>query len=704
MIFIDFETRSLADLPNVGGRNYARDPSGELLVACAVDATRDPAPVYCWSGWLKAGVQIRGWEVPPNELAEIGFPANAVRWIDPHHDIPAPILVAVHDGVPLVAQNADAFDRNVWNELGYPEAKFVDTMPLFARRGLPRGLDKCGQALFGVGKDGLGQKLMQMSCIPQKKGVMKGQWIAPDSARLSRIARYCARDALLAAAIWYEERLGDPDPDDPILELHRRINDRGIPVDVQAARRLRAEDLRQRALACQRAHKATNGKVTETTLNSPVQLRGWFKTKGIDVLDCQRETMLAVRKGKHGDVDEAVLTVVEARLAVSSITGGKIDSLLRRTCPDGRLRDWGVYYGAHTGRWSARGVQVQNLAGAKVEVTEDVYDEPSQAPKVAKEEEVDLVEVFKSMLKGLFIAPPEIPGAELGIVDLKAIEARVTAWVAQDWDDLQVYVRGEDPYIKLAATIFGVPASEIDKKDIRRQVGKAGVLSSGYQGGPNAILKMLPKIGLTEADLIKVGASPEKIVEGWRDDHPLVAGKRRGTWKTPEGKLVITRKGGLWRDTKEAVERIARGESNEEEACRCKWIRDGAHLFCVLPSGRPVIYREVAYEKVPDRWGGMSESITYLSARGVRIPTYGGKLVENVVQAICRDLLAEPMLAMEREGIQTLLHCHDEFVFVNRPNSRDYDRAVELITTTPAWMPGMVIGANGEKSRRYAKP
>lgn len=973
MIFIDLETRSLADLPSLGGRGYARDPSGELLLGTAVDARFDPAPVYCWSGWLDpkaaTGVSIRGWEVEPADLANIGFPADAVRWVPPEADLPEPIAEAARTGVVFVAQNADGFDRHVWAELGYPEPKWVDTLPLFSRRGLPRGLEQAGKAVFGFGKDALGHKLMQICSIPQRKGVLKGQFVPPDSARLSRVARYCARDSLLAAAIWFEEDLGRADPDDPVLALHRRINARGIPIDVDAARRLRAEDLKQQALAVRKAEEATRGVVTAKVVSSPLQLRKWLAKHGIEVLDCSRETMERVLKSTS---DSMIRSVIEARLATSSITGGKIDALLRRTCPDQRLRDWAVYYGAHTGRWSSRGVQVQNFATTKVEVHEDVYDEPSQAPQVAVDEETTIAEVFKSMLRGLIIAPVEEPDTLLGVIDLAAIEARVTAWCAKDWADLQVYVRGDDPYILLANDIFGAKPGEITKKDLRRQAGKAGVLACiaegspvltdrgwvrieevgladrvwdgvewvihegcvyqgvrecfnlngvwltpeheiltpdgiwqraecfangqcpdvgpfsedgrcwesnaglpagfvrsifdasiveqkkprsipltwcvgsasgavralaannkphanstkdgkpssqippsavggrieshrpsvgapkkgpqdgstmggvgsssmplgswtglnseqllpgsqdtksstspltastttavtnqatsawprvqtrtrivvrrvfdlvnagprrrfqvgrliahncGYQGGPNAILKFTDKLGL---NLEAVGTSAERIVEAWRNQHPLVAGRATGTWKTPEGKRIVTRRGGLWRDTKSAVETIAKGEAQTATACSCTWVREGRHMFCVLPSGRPVIYRDVGWESVANKWGGMGDSITYLGARGVRIPTYGGKLVENVVQAICRDLLSDAMLALEATGIEVLMHVHDELVFkVRQPHDATYARALAIITKTPAWMEGMVVGANGEMGRRYAKP
>jgi DNA polymerase bacteriophage-type len=662
---------------------------------------------------------MRDWELSVEELEVLGFPADAVAYAEPTPDFPEALAESIERGAFLVGQNSASFDQLIWEELGYPAAPWVDTMPRFSRRGLPRGLDHVGQLLMGVGKDPLGYKLMRLLSEPQRKGPLKGRFVQPDSARLSRVAKYCLRDVLLTAALWFDEGLGKPDPDDPILRIHEAINARGVHVDIEAARRLRLEDQRQQAEAMQKALEATGGVATRKFLNSPVQIQRWLQRKGISVVDGTRETLERLLANK--DLPADARAMIYGRLAVSRITGSKIDALLSHACPDSRLRDMFVYYGAHTGRWSGRGMQVQNLKtpGVKMTVLEDVYDHPDQAPAVAVEEEVETADVLGWMLRGLFDSPPGCEG--LGIIDYSSVEARTTKWVAGDeqgclayaaddadkvrWEE-EKHRTGADPawkpldaYIREAAKAFGIPPQSVTKP--QRQAGKVAVLACGYQGGPNALTKMADKMGI---DLAAAGISAEQMVEAWRDANPLVAGLPKGTWTTPEGRTVITRTGGVWRDVAAVVQDIAKGWSNSGEAAKCLWYRDGKHLVCQLPSGRLVIYRDVAWEDAPTKWGSTAPSVTYLSARGYRTATYGGKLVENVVQAVDRDLLAHAALLIEEAGIPVVLHVHDELVFECWRGRRDYEVARQAILTVPSWAAGLPIFAEGTMSRRYCKP
>lgn len=705
---MDFETRSECDLPAVGGRAYVRDESTELLVACAIDSRLDPSPIYVWSPWLALGVPIRGWEVGGADLQAMGFDPASLLWLPPAADLPVPLARAAAGGVPLVAHNAAVFDELAWDALGYPPATFLDSMPRARRRGLPGGLESIGELTTGVGKDPIGSRVQKLLSEPIRKGPMRGRFVPPDAARLSAVARYCARDVLLLAAAWADERLGDPHPDDRALAVHEVVNARGILVDVAAAQRLRRESELQQAEAIRAAEEATGGEVTAPVLSSPLRLQRWLISKKIMAPDATRSTMERILAAP--DVSPAVRAAVVARLAVARVTDDKIDGLLRHACPDNRLRDMYSYWGAHTGRFTAHGVQTQNFKTPRVAIKEDVYDEPSLAPAVAVEQDITVQEMFGSMLRGLFIAPE---GLMLGVIDYSSVEARKLLWLARDEAGLAEIEEDDreaedaaregrkprsDSYRRLAARIYSCEVGEVTKD--QRQAGKVGVLACGYQGGPDALTRMAEK---AKIDLAAAGVTAEQVVEAWRDANPLVAGRARGTWTTPDGRPIVTRKGGIWRACHALAGEIARGERSEGEASRCRWYRDGRHLVIELPSRRPLVYREVRWEKAPTKWGGEADAVTYQSPRGYRTATYGGKLVENIDQASCRDLMVAAMAELEERGIPVVMHTHDEIVFEHETQEQ-FDEAMRVVSSPPKWAAGLPLRGEGGRGRRYRKP
>lgn len=385
---------------------------------------------------------------------------------------------------------------------------------------------------------------------------------------------------------------------------------------------------------------------------------------------------------------EDVRTVLEARLAVARVTGGKAAALQRRVCADGRLRGSLVYWGAHTGRWTGRGFQPQNLPRPVKGLPVDAW--APDAPALAEELDVPLADVLGSMLRGVLVAPD---GWQLAIVDYASVEARGLLWLAGDEDGLEVYRRGEDPYIRAAAGIFEIPEAEVTST--QRQAGKVAVLACGYQGGVGAFARMAGAYGLDTS-----GLDVQGIVDAWRDQYPLVAGRRKGRWETPDGRWVTTRKGGLWQDVRGAAWAVTRG-APPMVVGRCEWSLVDGHLVCTLPSGRPLVYRDARVEEVDSAWGGRVQGLTYAGPRG-RTSTYGGKLVENLTQAVCRDLLADALVRLEAQGVRVVMHVHDEIIAeVQGPEGL---RAVEAaMLAAPAWAAGFPIGVEGHLAARYGK-
>lgn len=628
---------------------------------------------------------------------------------------PGRVLRAIRDGAALAGHNAAEFDRLIWQRFyGHltDEPVWHDSMPRCRRRGLPGGLDKIGRLIYNTGKLKSGAGMLRLLSRPQNKGVLRGRFVQPDKHMLSSLARYCATDVFLNAAIWRDENLGAEHADDACMDADRAINDRGIPVDLKLAAGMLIQEHENAAELAEAVRAATDGVLDPVRLRSQPQVLAWFrKNHDKATPNITAQTMNEILLVTDDPVVEAVC---RGRLAIGKITAGKIEAIINRSCADLCLRGAGLYWGAHTGRWSHRGAQLGNLPKVTVKIPDFVYAHPDDAPaSFSVQEEHPLHDILSSMLRGIFKSKRN---TRFLIIDYSSVEARGTHWVAENEKGLKPYREGLDAYRMLAAEIFRMKYEDIGKPSMERDAGKVGVLAAGYQGGPNAIARMASKMGI---DLEAAGIKPEDIVEGWRDANTAIAGTRKGIWKTPEGRRIVTRgrnkrtgrgKDGLWAKMKKAASRIAKRESRLELAGRCEWRRDGKHMACILPSGRPIIYRNVQWEEVDNRWGGRSYAITFESNRGgFRVPTYGGKLTENVVQAVCRDLLADAMVRIEQGeagDVETRLHVHDELVLTTpkRIAKRSLRLVKGIMCDGPAWAEGFPLGVDGIVDRRYTKP
>jgi len=262
-IIVDLETRSRCDLKTHGSWRYAEHPSTELLCGVALDTRVDPARVYVWSPF--AG-PLRRWRMEDAYLKQLNTPFDAITYAEPlcsaaydseytnAHEMPDGLCDAISDGATLIAHNAWGFDELIWDALGYPRAAWLDSLPRARRRGLPGRLDLIGKALYGLGKDPIGAKVLKACMKPTKFG----GFLDPDPPRLSAIVRYCLRDVMLLAALWEDERLGDAHPDDAVLLVHRAIDRRGVLCDVDSVLRLQsmAESATREAIEARRSHDA----------------------------------------------------------------------------------------------------------------------------------------------------------------------------------------------------------------------------------------------------------------------------------------------------------------------------------------------------------------------------------------------------------------------------------------------------------------
>lgn len=350
-IFIDFETQSASDLPAVGGRNYAAHESTRILVLVAsIDGV-----YHAWSPWV---------ELRPEQVVPAKFPDLTIRL---HHgtSVPVPIGDAVLGGRPVAAHNAHGFDRHVWEAKLKPvPAVWIDTMPLARASGLPGGLDKLGEEVTGHGKDA-GKSIMSRIQTADWK---HERWVYNTKPGLvEKVMAYCIADVAIMERAYAEFR-PLTEMETRVLQTHQAINDRGFGFDFTLAedvQRLCTEDTNA---AGERIAELTEGLVTPAVLRSVPQFKRWLESKGIRLPDLQKETIERFLEDPDDfypedaevNIERVAFEVLELRQAFLKITGAKMERAVGYVGED-RLRDAFVYWGAHTGRWSSKGVQLHNL-------------------------------------------------------------------------------------------------------------------------------------------------------------------------------------------------------------------------------------------------------------------------------------------------------------------------------------------------------
>ena len=538
---------------------------------------------------------------------------------------------------------------------------------------LPLTLEGVG-AVLGLDKQKMseGKELIKYFCSPCKPTKANGGRIrnlpcdAPEKWELFKT--YCIRDVDVEKQI--RERLWRY----PISEkeqvfycMDQRINDRGIMVDLELVNHAVACDLLYKETAAEKAYALTG----LDNPNSVSQLKEWLEKKGLCVDSLAKDVVRELVGQTQGDVKE----MLKLRLATSKTSVKKYEAIERSVCHDNRVRGLLKFYGANrTGRWAGRLVQIHNLPQnhiSDLELARDLVREGRYA-------EVEMLyestpNVLSELIRTAFV-PKD--GCRFIVSDFSAIEARVLAWLAGEKWRLQAFSEGKDIYCASASQMFGVPVEKNGVNSELRQKGKISELALGYGGATGALTSMgALQMGLTEEEL-------PGLVTTWRNANPAITA--------------------FWWSVDEAAVSAVR-DRKQTKVGRITFEYTSGMLFVTLPSGRKLSYVKPRMEV--NKFG--REGLTYEgvgeSKKWIRLETYGPKLVENIVQATSRDILAEAMLRLEQSGFDIVCHVHDEVVLEVPEGVSSVEEINGYLATNPAWAAGLPLNAAGFESLFYKK-
>ena len=703
---IDFEVRSPVDIKKAGPWKYAEHPN-TLPLCLAYKSEREKA---IW--------------VNPEIWNPIFAPKLAPIFCSPDdshfkHWVSSARIVEAH--------NAE-FERAIWRKIMVPRFGWPDILDhkwrcsaaKAAAHALPRSLEGAGAALkLDIKKDMDGHRIMMKMCRPRKPRKDEdpnGLYWNEDPEDFLKLFRYCLQDVEAEHAI--SQALPDLSPmEQKVWMLDQKMNERGILADVSSAKKIIYALKEYETTLLEEVSELTNG-----SINSVKQVAAMAEFCGTESM-----TKACVAEALEKDQLPQVKRLLEIRQTLGKSSVSKFKAILERACTDNRLRANLMYHGATTGRWTAKGVQLQNLPRKSVD---EVYFD--LALQLLHELDTlwienlfgfrDPVELAQALIRPMLTTDED---RDLLCADFAQIEARVLLWFAEELEALGLFRSGKDIYCDMAGTIYEREVTKKDKNE--RQVGKTAILGLGFgMGGKKFKMTCATQAG------VEIGKKlARKVVKAYRKKYPGAP----AFWYSTE---------------RSAIEAVQTGGPVENG--KTTWLMNGRFLQVILPSGRrlsypyPALVIEPAYifpalddegknatvmivggtkaqavkkakvraddedlkltgeapiereKAVLTHWG-----VDTKTKRWMRDTTYGGKLVENIVQATARDLMALAMLRLEDSGYPLLLSVHDE-VISEAPKDfgslEDFERITAIV---PDWAASCPVAAEGYRAKRYKK-
>ena len=648
--YVDFESRSQADIWSTGAYRYAEDPTTEILcLAWAVDN----GPVH---GALR-GKELRAAVGEINDL--------------------------ILSGAEFHAHNA-FFERCMWRfkftpqygAMPIPIKQWRCTAAKGSAHALPRRLEHMALALGCTHqKDVEGNKLMRALCTTTG---------AIEQTKLLRLLDYCKRDVEAERDI--DRKLPDLCPQEQrVWFMDQYLNDTGVRIDVDAVKKAAAVVKSETKALNEELYALTGGLVNAGTQREAI--RSYLKTKGVDLPNLQKATVKEALAKAGGDN----LRILQLRQQLSLTSNAKYLALLDAVSSDERVRDLLVYHGASTGRWSGKLFQIHNLVkalldGKTIDAAIAVLKESPDGFSCL----YDALPTLSSCIRGMFIPST---GHKMLITDFAAIEARVVMWLAGEETGIKLFREQDgdstkaDIYVHMARAIYG--KKDLTKKDKKaRQLGKQTVLGCGFGMG---VLKFQETCEKYEVDL-----GPKTVALLDRENKKRMVSPLAVT-SVDKYRSTFKRVQSFWYEMEDAAKKAVL--SGRPHPCgKVTWFMDGEFLRMRLPSGRTIVYHRPKI--TPEN------KFTYLAVNSITNKyeveeAWGGKLVENATQAVARDIMVEAMFRLLRQKYRILFTVHDELVLESQTGS--VEEVSKIVREVPPWAAGCPINAECEETMRYKK-
>ncbi len=630
-IRLDFETTSPLDLKANGAEVYAAHPGTEVVMLA----------------WCIGVGPVQVWQ--PGERP------------------PADLMAALVDSAGPVISHGP-FDRIIWHEklvpLGWPVVpleRWSDTSARARAYRVPAGLEKAVKRLeLKHQKDPAGKPL-----IRRVNAAAMGSKPLTDADQAAFLD-YCRRDGEVLREL--DQRLPElTGTDRQMFELDAKMNQRGLPIDLDLVRQL------------SEVHDAENARLAKQMLRlcglrptQNVKLLEWLQRRAAPApVDLQAATLESWLQ--YDLFGGPACAVIETRQQFAHSSGTKLKKLLASTSEDGRARGCFVWHGAHTGRWSGRGAQPQNLPRTPkdfdVDATLVALLHPS-GPLVS-DNGMSVKARISACLRATIAAPV---GRELVVADLKQIKSRVLCWLADQQDMLKVYRSDGDPYIATAAALGSTD----------RQFGKLLTLAAGFGGGANMLIQKAPSYGLTFTPMEAACA-----ISAWRAANPAIT----RFWDVLHGMMIQVVEAPLGRERR--GHRLAVFRAKDDT------------LRIRLPSGRELIFHEPRMERNPEHDDRLE--LSYWQVLGddwQRIWCWHGRACENVVQGVAHDILADSMLRMDAAGLDIVGTVHDEVLVLVASGQAEFtlQAMLAIMSAPPSWASDLPLAAEGYHNTRYVKP
>ena len=646
---VDIETYSSTDLSSGGVYRYASAPDFEILLIA-----------YCFDGGT----------VHVHDCTEPGC------W-------PRDFLDALTDpDVIKTAFNAN-FERTclaaALGEEMFPE-QWRCTMVKALTMGLPGSLAAVGAAMGlpeDKQKDKQGKALIQYFCKPCKPTKANGGRLRNlplhDPEKWKLFIEYNRQDVVTEQEI--AKRLSayiTPDEEQALWALDQDMNDRGVRVDVPMVEKIVAYDTRRRQELQEEAREITG----LANPNSLAQLKEWLNDRGMPMTSVTKDTIAAALTLKY--IPDDVRRILEIRTALGKTSVAKYSAMLEAVCPDGRLRGILQFYGANrSGRWAGRIVQTHNLA-------RNSLPDLDLARELAAEGDFETMQtlfgetafVFSELVRTAFI-PSE--GCRFVVSDFSAIEARVISWISGEEWRLEAFRSGKDIYCETASKMYHVPVVKHGVNGELRQKGKVAELACGYQGGVGAMKQMDKGGTIPEEEL-------QSVVDQWREANPRIVK--------------------LWYDYEAAAMTAIKEHRVVRRPRGVVFSYVTGNLFIKLPGGRRLCYwgARIRQDAKTGREQIVYMGVNQTTKQWQEIKTYGGKLVENVVQATARDCLAVALTRVSEMGYKVVMHVHDEMICDVPVEDKDALEKINAAMAAPIdWAPGLPLKGDGYETEFYKK-